>query len=69
MLYQITAQLKVRTKGMAVRMVQIPTFFLDSNIQGIMSERHCRQIAEEIINPLGRKDVEVFIDAVKVEGT
>ncbi len=29
--------------------VQIPTFLLDANIQGIMGPRHARQIARDIL--------------------
>lgn len=42
----------------------IPTFFLDPNVQGIVSEAHAITIAEDIINPFGH--YRTSITAVKV---
>ena len=31
--------------------IQIPTFYLDENVQGIVGEEHAKNIAREIIDP------------------
>lgn len=38
---------------------QIPTFFLDGNIQGITDAKHCERIAVEIVNHTGNPNVHV----------
>jgi hypothetical protein len=38
---------------------QIPTFYLDENVQGIVSEAHAERIAREIIDPLSSRTVHV----------
>ena len=58
MLYSISATVEQRTKGGVVTM-QIPTFYLDSSVQGIMDEKHAQFIGEEIINPTRNKSIKV----------
>jgi hypothetical protein len=48
--------------------IQIPTFILDENIQGIVNEEHAKQIAEEIICPL-ELELESFTLYVNVVST
>jgi hypothetical protein len=43
---------------------QIPTFYLDENVQGITDESHAVKIARAIIDPLGT--LNVSISAVKL---
>jgi hypothetical protein len=43
---------------------QIPTFFLEGDIQGIMDEKHAEKIAGFVINPFG--EYVACISAVKV---
>ena len=45
-------------------MSQVPTFFLDSNVQGIVDEKHAEQIANEIINPTQDENLRVTVVAV-----
>ena len=47
-------------------MVQIPTFFLDENIQGILSEKEAYVVARRILNPLSNPEIKMNIDIVKV---
>ena len=54
MIYCITAT--VERKGITS---QLPTFYLDNRVQGIMNEAHARFIAEEIINPCRVKGIKV----------
>ena len=49
--WQIVAQVTRNTKDGAVT-TQIPTFFLFSNIQGILNEDHAKRVARTIINPM-----------------
>jgi len=42
----------------------VPTFYLDENVQGIVSEEHAIEIATEVVNPFG--DLECNITAVRV---
>jgi len=46
------------------RAISVPTFFLDENVQGILTEAGAVTIAEEIINPLKLPNVEVCITAL-----
>lgn len=48
------------------RAIDIPTFYLDENVQGITGERHAIEIAESIINPLKLPNVEVCVTALMV---
>ena len=45
---------------------QIPTFFLDENIQGIVDEETCRDVAMDILNPLKSPDLEIHMFATIV---
>lgn len=50
MLYAITATITKLTKNGTITK-QIPMFYLDSNVQGIVSAEHAEKIAATIINP------------------
>jgi hypothetical protein len=45
---------------------QIPTFFLNGNIQGIVNAEHAAKIATGIVNPTGDESLEVHINATSV---
>lgn len=45
---------------------QIPTFFLNENIQGIISEEGAEKIARDIINPTSDPSIEVYIGVAKI---
>lgn len=51
--------------GYYYRSIQIPTFFLNENVQGIVSETQVRRIVQEIVNPLRNPDMEVIITTHK----
>lgn len=44
---------------------QIPTFFLDENVQGIVNDKHAEEIAKQIICPIDL-DYESFTISVTV---
>jgi len=44
----------------------VPTFYLDENVQGIVSEDHAAAIAKDILTATGQTDVQLHILAVKV---
>jgi hypothetical protein len=52
MLYQITAQYVRNDNGYTCSR-QVPTFYLDSRVQGIVSVDHAEKIAREVIDPAG----------------
>jgi hypothetical protein len=45
---------------------QVPTFYLDENVQGIISEEHAVKVATSIINPTADADLGVYVTAVKL---
>lgn len=45
---------------------QIPSFFLNSNIQGIVSEEHAVKIAKDILDPWDNVDIELSLWATEV---
>lgn len=61
MKYAITATLSVKgtVREDWSRTRQVPTFFLDPRVQGIVSEDHAKRIALDIIDPFGQYDVSV----------
>jgi hypothetical protein len=68
-LYAITVQVETVTIGSGDTAwrgsVQVPTFYLDADVQGIVSEDHAARIASTIINPLGEIPAErIHVSAV-----
>lgn len=55
----ITAQRATR-RGDYTGSEQVPTFYLDENVQGIVSEDHAKRIAADIIGP------DVVMDSITV---
>lgn len=64
MLYAIDATVVHKTKHGTIT-GQIPTFYLDSNVQGIVDEKHAAFIGEEIVNPTRNKNIKVNVSAYK----
>ena len=60
MLYGITATVSRRTQLGQVITHQVPTFYLNSEVQGILNKDHAKVIAEEIVNPT-KADMNVSI--------
>ena len=48
-------------------MVQIPTFYLDENVQGIQTLEHAEMVVRMILNPLEDPEVTVNPNVFKVE--
>jgi hypothetical protein len=46
---------------------QLPIFFLDSQVQGIISADHARSIAETILNPFEDPDTRIYATVRCVE--
>lgn len=44
---------------------QVPTFFLDEAVQGIVDTNHARRIARDVIDPFGLINGVISIDLVK----
>ncbi len=60
MLYQITATV-TRPFGIWTGTTQIPTFYLDSHVQGIIDSNHARLIACEILDTAKQENTEFDI--------
>lgn len=67
MLYAITANVSRERDGWSGSR-QIPTFYLDENVQGIMSEAGARNIAQTIIDPYNEHTVNMTVLRVHAEG-
>jgi hypothetical protein len=70
-MYAITAQIETRdiksgnTAWHGSR--QVPTFYLDEHVQGIVGEDHAARIALDVLNPLGALDSNrIHVTAVKI---
>jgi hypothetical protein len=46
---------------------QLPIFFLDSQVQGIISADHARQVAEQILNPFNDENTRTYATVRCVE--
>ncbi len=64
-MYAITATVSRETEDGWSSLQQVPTFYLDENVQGIVNEDHAGLIAFKIIDPFGV--YEVHVKAVKME--
>lgn len=64
-MYAITASVHTQ-QGEWKGVRHLPTFYLDENVQGIVSEEHAAKIARDIINPLGTVTMHVEVFALKV---
>lgn len=62
-MYAITATF-TRQEGEWSSTRQVPTFYLDERVQGILNEAGAVKVARTIVDPLGQ--YEVHITAVKV---
>ena len=65
MLYVVSATI-VKRSGLSSLTRQIPTFYLDSSVQGIMSTEQAKKIAHEIINPMNDPSIEVHATPYEV---
>ena len=70
MLYQIDGTVVEETttgEGISTQIThQIPTFYLNSDVQGIVDVHHAAKIAEEIVNPAKLDTLTPHINATTV---
>lgn len=45
---------------------QVPTFYLDGNVQGFQTAEGAERVAREILNPMGDPDLKVHPYCVRV---
>lgn len=64
-MYGISATVET-TDGKYTGMRQIPTFYLDEDVQGILSVAGAIRIAREILSAAGTSDAVFHITAVKL---
>lgn len=64
-MYAITAQIETE-KDSWTGSRQVPTFFLDENVQGFMDEAGAVRVATEIIRATGDYNNYVHVTAVKI---
>ncbi len=62
MIYGVTATVASKRDGWTTTH-QVPTFYLDSAVQGILSKEHAKTIAADIVNPTkdGNLKIEVTV--------
>ena len=63
MIWVIQANVTELCSDRGVATLQVPTFFLDGDIQGIVDANHAEVIARGIINPTGNPKIEVQVYA------
>jgi hypothetical protein len=59
-MYAVTATRRIKTDDGYTRIQQVPTFYLNPDVQGIVDEKHAGDIALDILGP------NVTIDVQKV---
>lgn len=64
MLYQVTGHVHME-KGDSTTTVQLPTFFLDSDIQGIVDAEHAKRIAGTMIQSVMTAPSAVFLSVIE----
>ena len=67
MLYAIPAT-AVKTDKSGTTSYQVPTFYLNGNVQGIVDVAHAERIAREVINPTNDPALKVNAYVVTVLG-
>lgn len=60
MFYSVCAQVTY-TEGRWTGSIQVPTFILNGDIQGITDIDHASRIAEKIVNPTGDSGIRVAV--------
>lgn len=66
MFYTVTATITKQTPHGTITK-QIPTFYLDSDVQGIVSAEHAKKIARTIIDPFDEHEVHVYTEDSRIE--
>ena len=65
-MYAVTATVEIEGKGGYSGMRQIPTFYLDETVQGILTEEHAKNVAWHILSAAGTNTATFHITAVRV---
>ena len=60
MLYGVTATVAVKRNGWTTTH-QVPTFYLDSRVQGIVDKEHAKVIAADVVNPTKDSNLKVEV--------
>ena len=68
MIYAIQAMQNRSLPDGSTRIHQVPTFYLDSAAQGIVSVEHAETIARDILNSFPDPTVETHVSAYAVHG-
>ena len=55
------------TDGRWRSVLSVPTFYLNSNVQGIVDCEHARVMAKEVINPTNNPDITVNAHVTEIE--
>lgn len=64
-MYAITATISRTTTDDWTSTRQVPTFYLDESVQGIVNEEHAKRIAREIIDPFS--EYAMHVNAVQMD--
>lgn len=65
-MYAVTATVETEGKGGYSGIRQIPTFYLDESVQGILDERQAENVAWHILSAAGTNRTTFHITAVKL---
>jgi hypothetical protein len=66
MIYGITATVAVKRNGWLTTH-HTPTFYLDSQVQGILNKEHAKVIAAGIVNPTQDSNIKVEVTAYETD--
>lgn len=66
MIYGVTATVAVKRNGWLTTH-QVPTFYLDSAVQGILNKEHAQVIAAGIVNPTKDSNLKVEVTAYETD--
>lgn len=73
MMYTITSRVSNRPNGTYRYVTEIPTFFLDDRVQGIIHVEHAAMIARNMIATLVRQDLSagarIHVEATNDDGS
>lgn len=61
MFYIVTAQIVKRTENGSISK-QVPTFYLNGDIQGINNLDTAEKVAKDVVDPFGENEVHVCIE-------
>lgn len=65
-MYAVQVTVTIPETGGWKRTKQLPTFYLDENVQGIVNNEHACRIAYGIVNPCDETNKEFSISAEKI---